>query len=94
MKIHVKFVGLGNIYKMLHKKKDLDIEVQGHTLRDLVTSLSQKYGAALKNALLDKDGEVDIELRVLQNNSIFLPFGERMDVALNDGDTLQFMAVG
>ena len=94
MKVHLKIEGLALLYKTLHKKKDLEIEFRGVTLRDFVNGLITKYGSGVKKALLDAKGEIDMELRVVLNYSNYLQYGQRMDTPLNDGDTLHLMAVG
>lgn len=96
MKIHVKFMGLGNIYKVMNKKKDLDLDFpKTHvTVKDIIDSLVKRYGAPIKKALLNQEGDIDMEIRVLLNNRTFLMYGQRMDIPLNEGDILQFMTVG
>jgi predicted DNA-binding protein (UPF0278 family) len=78
----------------MNKKKDLDFEFQGSTVGDFVRSLVNKYGSAVKKALLDQNGDIDMELRVVHNDRTFLMHGERMNFTLNDGDTLWLMTVG
>ena len=63
-------------------------------MRDVVNALITRYGAAIKQALLDQQGDIDMELRLVHNERIFLEYGQRMDAPLNDGDKLWFMAVG
>lgn len=94
MKIHLKIEGLHLLYKTLNKKKALDVEFTGQTLRDFVNGLSKKYGPGVHKALLDQKGEIDMELRVVVNYSDYLSYGERMDAPLHDGDTLHLMTVG
>jgi len=94
MKVHLKIEGLPLLYKSLKKKKALDFTFSGNTLRDLVNSLSKKYGPGVKKALLDQKGEVDMELRVIINQSNHLSYGDRMEAIIKDGDTLHFMTVG
>ncbi len=94
MKIHLKIEGMALLYKILHKKKSLDVEFVGHTLRDFINGLVKKYGPGVKKALLDQKGEIDMELRVVVNYKTFLSYGERMDTPLNEGDTLHLMTVG
>lgn len=94
MKIHLKIEGLPHLYKTLNKKKALDVEFPGKTLRDFVNGLSRKYGPSVNKALLDQKGEIDMELRVVVNYSDYLSYGERMDVPLHEGDTLHLMTVG
>ena len=96
MKIHVKFQGLGNLYKVMNKKKDLDLNFSQNrvTVKDIINSLVNRYGAPIKKALLNQEGDIDMEIRVLHNNRFFLTYGQRMDIPLNEGDVLQFMTVG
>jgi hypothetical protein len=96
MKIHVKFQGLGNLYKAMNKKKDLDLDFPGNNVmvKDIIDSLLKRYGATIKKALLNDEGDIDMEIRVLLNNRTFLMYGQRMDIPLNEGDVLQFMTVG
>lgn len=94
MKVHLKIEGLPLLYKSLKKRKALDFVFHGTTLRDLINSLSKKYGPGVKKALLDQKGEVDMELRVVINQSSYLSYGDRMEAILSDGDTLHLMTVG
>ena len=94
MKIHLKIEGLPQLYKIMNRKKDLDIEFSGNTLSDFVGGLRKRYGPGVNKALLDQTGEIDMGLRVVVNFSQFLSYGERMDTLLNEGDTLHLMTVG
>lgn len=94
MKIHFKIEGLPALYKMLNKKKKMDIEFPGTTLRDFINGMISRFGPNIKKVLLDKEDEIDMELRVVINMSKYLSYGERMDTPLNDGDTLHIMTVG
>ena len=93
MKIHLKIEGLPQLYKIFNKKKALDFEFPGQTMRDVVVGLARKYGRGVNQALLDQNGEIDMGLRVAVNFSV-LTFGSRMDTPLHDGDTLHLMTVG
>ncbi|MBW1723340.1 MAG: MoaD/ThiS family protein [Deltaproteobacteria bacterium] len=90
MRIHVKFNGMPILYKTLGRKKELLFEFPGKTLRDLVQSLVRKYGMAMKKALLDSRGDVDMEIRVVLNDRNYL-VEDRMNAELKEGDTLVFM---
>ena len=94
MKIHLKIEGLPQLYKTMHKKKALDFEFPGNTLQDFVNGLIGRYGPAVKGAILDQKGEIDIGLRVVVNYSNYLSYGERMNTPLNEGDILHLMTVG
>jgi molybdopterin converting factor small subunit len=88
--MNIKFNGMPILYRTLNKKKEIDIEFFGETLRDLVAGLTKKYGMAIQKALLDQNGDVDVEIRVVLNDTIYLT-ERRMERVLNDGDTLAFM---
>ena len=94
MKIHLRIEGIAPLYKILHNKKALDFDFPGNTLSDFTNALIRKYGPDVKKAILDQKGEIDMELRVVVNQSAYLSYGERMDVPLHDGDTLHLMTVG
>jgi hypothetical protein len=94
MKIHLRIEGVAPLYKILHNKKALDFDFPGNTLADFTNELIRKYGPGVKKAILDQTGEIDMELRVVVNQSNHLSYGERMAVPLHDGDTLHLMTAG
>jgi hypothetical protein len=87
MKIHVNLEGIPILFKTL-KKKEFEIDFPGSTLRDLTENLVNCYGTPIKKALLDGNGDVDIEIRVMQNNNYLME--DRMDATLQEGDMLAF----
>lgn len=87
MKIHVNLGGVPILFKTL-KRKEFEIEFSGRTLRDLVDHLVSKYGMPIKKALLDGNGDVDIEIRVMRNNMYLME--DRMNTNLQEGDILAF----
>jgi hypothetical protein len=94
MKIHLRIEGIAPLYKLFNKRKALDFDFPGNTLRDFTDALIRKYGPGVKKAILDQKGEIDMELRVVVNQTLRLSYGERMATALHDGDTLHLMTVG
>jgi hypothetical protein len=94
MKMHLRIEGLADLYKIFNREKALDFDFPGNTLRDFTDALIRNYGPGVKKAILDQAGEIDMELRVVVNQSAYLSYGERMDVPLHDGDTLHLMTVG
>jgi hypothetical protein len=94
MKIHLRIEGIADLYKLFSKKKDVYVDFPGGTLRDFTNALIRNYGPAVKKAILDQAGEIDMGFRVVVNQSAYLSYGERMDVLLHDGDTLHLMTVG
>jgi len=93
MKIHLKIEGLPQLYKLLNKKKALDFEFPGQTIRDFAVGLARKYGRGVNQALLDQSGAIDMGLRVAVNFSV-LSYENRMDTPLHEGDTIHLMTVG
>ena len=51
----------------------------------------RKFGFEVKKFLLDKNGDIDMDIRVLLNGATYLS-ENRMQTSLNDGDTLIFKA--
>ena len=94
MKVHLRIEGLSSLYKIFNKKKALDFDFPGSTLRDFTQALIRNFGPGVKKAILDQEGEIDMQLRVVVNRSDYLSYGERMDTPLHDGDTLHLMTAG
>ena len=88
MKVNLKFNGMPILYKTLNKKKELEIDFPGKTIRELIAKLIRQFGVPMQKALLDSKGDVDVEIRVVLNDT-YLTEG-RMEAILNDGDTLAF----
>jgi hypothetical protein len=88
MKVNIEIAGLA-LYKTFGKNKKIEFEFSGRTLKDLIDAMVGKFGFEVKKFLLDKAG--DVEIRVLLNGTTYLS-ENRMQTALNDGDTLVFKA--
>lgn len=90
MKVNIEIGGLP-LYKTFGRNKKIEFEFSGKSLKELMDSLVKRFGLDVKKFLLDKNGDVDMEIRVLLNGTTFLS-GDRMQTSLNDGDTLLFKA--
>ena len=90
MKVNIEIAGLP-LYKTFGKNKKITFEVPGKTLQELIDSLVRKFGSEVKKFLLDKNGDIDMDIRVLLNGATYLA-ENRMQTSLNDGDTLIFKA--
>ena len=92
MRVHLDFKGVPILYKTLNKKKeiDLDLSLGACTVRQLVDSLVRRFGDSAKKALLDQSGDVDIEIRLVLNQTTYL-VENRMATILQDGDALAFL---
>lgn len=92
MKIHLNFKGIPILYKTLNKRKEIDVDLASPhcTLREVVEFLARKFGASIRKALLDATGNIDMEIRVVLNQQIYLGH-DRMETVLEEGDTLAFL---
>jgi molybdopterin converting factor small subunit len=90
MKVNIETAGLP-LYKTFGKNKKIEFEFPGKTVRELMDALVRKFGFEIKKFLLDKNGDVDVEIRVLLNGATYLS-EDRMQTPLNEGDTLIFKA--
>jgi molybdopterin converting factor small subunit len=89
MKVMLNFGGIPVLYKTLNKKKEFEFDFSGTTLRDLMQSLVGKFGQPMSKAILDGNGDVDVEIRVVVNNGTYLT-ESRMETVLNEGDKVAF----
>jgi hypothetical protein len=90
MKVNIEIAGLP-LYKTFGKNKKIEFEFPGKTLKGLIDSLVKKFGFDVKKFLLDKNGDVDMEIRVILNGETYLS-ENCMQTSLSDGDTLLFKA--
>jgi len=90
MKVNIEIAGLP-LYKAFGKSKKIEFEFPGKTLKELIEAMARKFGFEVKKFLLDKNGDVDMEIRVIRNGATYLS-GNRMQTCLSDGDTLIFKA--
>lgn len=87
MKILVNFGGIPILFRTL-RKKEFEVEFCGCTVRDLVDDFSRQYGEPFKKALLDNNGDVDIEIRIWRNDCYLMD--DRMGTTLEEGDFVAF----
>ena len=90
MRVTIEIAGLP-LYKTFGKSKRIEFEFPGKTLKELIDAMVRKFGFEVKRFLLDKNGDIDMDIRVLLNGATYLS-ENRMQASLNDGDTLIFKA--
>jgi hypothetical protein len=90
MRVNIEIAGLP-LYKVFGKNKKIEFEFPGKTLKELIAAMVGKFGFEVKKFLLDKNGDIDIDIRVLLNGATYLS-ENRMQTSLNDGDALIFKA--
>ena len=90
MRVNIEIAGLP-LYKTFGKKKKIEFEFPGKTLKELMDSLVKKFGFEVKKFLLNNNGDIDMDIRVLLNGATYLS-ENRMQSSLNDGDALLFKA--
>lgn len=62
MDVHVKVRGVAPLYK-----NSIDVIFPGKTIKDLVDAMVPKYGNGIRKAIIDKNGEIDMELLVFES---------------------------
>ena len=90
MKVNIEIGGIP-LYRTFGKSKKIEFEFPGRTLKELIDALVSKFGFDIKRFLLDNNGDVDMEIRVLLNGATNLS-ENRMQTSLKDGDTVLFKA--
>jgi len=89
MKINVEFLGFPMVSDVIGKKK-LQVDIPGHTVRDVIDELIRLYGKKVKDAFYDEKGNFDVMIQVALNEKTFIP-ADKPHTALSEGDTLTFM---
>ena len=90
MKVIIEIAGLP-LYRAFGKSKKIEFEFPGKTLKELIDAMVRKFGFEVKKFLLNNNGDIDMDIRVLLNGATYLS-ENRMQTSLNDGDTLLFKA--
>jgi hypothetical protein len=90
MRVTIEIAGIP-LYKTFGKSKKIEFGFPGKTLQELIDAMVRKFGFEIKRFLLDKNGNIDMDIRVLHNGATYLS-ENRMQTSLNDGDTLVFKA--
>jgi len=90
MKVNIEIGGLP-LYRTFGKSKKIEFEFPGRTLKELIDALLRRFGFEIKKFLLDKNGDIDLDIRVVLNGATCL-FENRMQTMLKDGDILLFKA--
>lgn len=88
MKVNLRIL-LPTLAKALGRK-ELELEFGGETVGDLVEHLVAQPGRKARQALLDEKGELDPVVQVLLNGREWVSH-DRLDTALQDGDTVVLM---
>ena len=70
--------------------KELTVDFEGTTVRELLDHLVARYGPRARRALYDDDGELDLVIQGLVNERDWVN-RDRLDTALADGDSVVLM---
>ncbi len=70
--------------------KELTVEFEGTTVRELLDHLVACHGPRARRALYDEDGELDLVIQGLVNERDWVN-RERLDTPLSDGDSVVLM---
>jgi MoaD family protein len=70
--------------------RELEVELAGETVNDLIDYLVARYGRKAKQALYDERGKLDPVVQILLNGEEWVTH-DRLDRTLQDGDHLVLM---
>jgi MoaD family protein len=71
-------------------RKRLQVEFAGETVNDLIEHLIARYGRKARQALYDRDGQLDPVVQILLNGEQWVPH-DQLDTVLQDGDEVMLM---
>ena len=88
MRIHLKI--LLPVLPEAIGHKELPLEFAGETVNDLIEHLVARYGRKAKQALYDREGQLDPVVQILLNGEQWVTH-DRLDTVLQDGDDVMLM---
>jgi MoaD family protein len=71
-------------------RKELQVEFAGETVQDLIEHLIARYGRKARQALYDKEGQLDPVVQILLNGEQWVTH-DRLDTVLQDGDQVMLL---
>jgi MoaD family protein len=83
MKVHLKI--LLPVLPEATGRKELQVEFAGDTVNDLIEHLIAQYGRKARQALYDRNGQLDPVIQILLNGEQWVTH-DRLDTVLHDGD--------
>ena len=87
--ITVEFLSLPVVVKAIGAKT-VTVGFDGQTVRQLVDTLTTRYGGKVRDFLLDGDGQLDLSIRVQLNKADWI-YHDQLDHPLADGDHVTLM---
>jgi MoaD family protein len=88
MKVHLK-IFLPVLPEAIGRK-ELQVEFAGETVQDLIEHLIARYGRKARQALHDRNGQLDPVVQILLNGEQWVTH-DRLDTVLQDGDDVMFL---
>ena len=88
MKIHLK-IFLPVLPEAIGRR-ELQVELAGETINDLIEHLIARYGRKAKQALYDENERLDPVVQILLNGERWVTH-DRLDTILHDGDDVILM---
>lgn len=70
--LSLPIAGLPLYNKTFGKNKKIEFEFLGKTLRELIDAMVREFGFEVKKFLLDKNGDIDMDIRLLLNGATYL----------------------
>ena len=88
MKVHLK-VFLPALPEAIGRK-ELQVGFTGETVNDLIEHLIARYGRKARQALYDREGQLDPVVQILLNGEQWVTH-DRLDTVLDDGGDVMLM---
>jgi molybdopterin converting factor small subunit len=94
MRIKLRLLGFPLLTRVIGKR-EMDFELAGNTVGDLIEEILARYGEKAEAALLDIDGKFDQTIRILLNEKAYVQ-PHRLNTIVHPGDevTLMIMMLG
>ncbi len=89
MKINLELLGFPTVSDLLGMK-ELELNISGTTVKDVIDELVNRYGKKVRDAFYDTEGNFNLMIQIALNGKSFIP-PEKHHISLNEGDTVVFM---
>ncbi len=89
MKLTVELLGMPDLTNRIGGKR-LQLDIEGHSVQDLLQALLARYGPLARQALLDESGQLDLTVQVLRNGKEWITH-DRLGQPLEEGDQVALM---
>ena len=91
MKVTLEFIGFPDVVQAAGQKK-VSLDIQGETVKDVISSLVEQYGEKVKGSFYNDDGSFDPNVQIILNEENYVSLDQH-DTQVREGDHVTFMLV-